>query len=121
MVTEPQTGFVAEAPVVGLTSAALERALSAREHWNAIGMRAHNFATDSLNNPNIPPLIDVLLEAVQQESPVRPASAAELKRLSQFRKLAEASVAMQTRRVARVGIHHIRRILNRCRIALHRR
>jgi glycosyltransferase involved in cell wall biosynthesis len=120
-VTETQTGFVAEAPVVGLAGAAFERAWSARENWKETGMRAHKFAADRLSDPSIPPLLDVILEAAQQKKPFVPASAEELKRLNEFRKLTEPSLGKQAKRVAGAGVRYIRRILDRCRTPLNGR
>jgi L-malate glycosyltransferase len=93
-VTEGKTGFVAEAPAIELIQAALERAWTAREAWNAMGMQAHTAATARLSDPSFPDLLDVLLDA-QRKGRLDAANGEERKRLKHYRALIEPSIRTQ--------------------------
>jgi glycosyltransferase involved in cell wall biosynthesis len=88
-VTEAQTGFVAEAPVIGLARAALERTWSARQNWEAMGLQAHRFATARLSGSGIPSLLEVVLEASRHKRPAGAAASEEPKQLKRYRGLRE--------------------------------
>jgi glycosyltransferase involved in cell wall biosynthesis len=111
-VTEAQTGFVAEAPVVGLARAALERAWSARQNWQTMGLQARKFATARINGSSIPGLLDVLLEASRHKRPAGGATSEEPKRLKLYRGLSE-----QATHVAQVGALYLRNLVVRRRAA----
>jgi glycosyltransferase involved in cell wall biosynthesis len=111
-VTEAQTGFVAEAPVIGLARAALERAWSARESWKAMGLQAHKFATARISGSSIPGLLDVVLEASRHKRPAGQAASEEPARLKLYRGLRE-----QAKHVAEVGVLYLRNFVVRRRAA----
>jgi glycosyltransferase involved in cell wall biosynthesis len=48
-VEEPATGFIADAPLPRCLDAALGRAWEARDHWDAIGRRAHEVAMSRID------------------------------------------------------------------------
>ncbi len=114
-VTETQTGFVAEAPVIGLARAALERAWAARQSWNAMGSQAHNFATSRINDSGIPGLLEVLLEARRNKRPADEATGEELERLKQYRRLMAPTIGRQAKQVAEAGFLRLKNILGRWR------
>ena len=111
-VIEAQTGFVAEAPVVGVARAALERAWSALQNWQAMGLQAHKFATTRINDSSIPSLLDVLLEASRYKSPAGATGSEEPKPLKLYRGLRE-----QATHVAQVGALYLRNFVVRRRAA----
>ena len=111
-IIEAQTGFVTEAPVVGLARAALERAWSALQNWQAMGHQAHKFATARINGSSIPGLLDVLLEASRHERPAGAATSEEPKRLKLYRGLREHAT-----HVAQVGVLYLRNFVVRRRAA----
>ena len=111
-VTEAQTGFVAEAPVIGLARAALERAWSARQSWKAMGLQAHRFATARLSGSGIPSLLDVVLEASRHKRPAGAATSEEPERLKRYRALRE-----RAKHVAEAGALYLRNFVVRRRAA----
>jgi glycosyltransferase involved in cell wall biosynthesis len=111
-VTEAETGFVAEAPVIGLARAALERAWSARPSWKAMGLQAHKFATARISDSSIPGLFDVLLEAGRHKRPAGAATSEEPERLKLYRGLME-----QVKQVAEAGTLYLRGFVARRRAA----
>jgi glycosyltransferase involved in cell wall biosynthesis len=111
-VTEAQTGFVAEAPVIGLVRAALERAWSARQSWKAMGLQAHKFATARTNGSSSPGLLDVLLEARRHNRPAGVATGQVPERLKRYRGLME-----QIKPVAEAGVLYLRSFVARRRAA----
>jgi glycosyltransferase involved in cell wall biosynthesis len=111
-VTEAQTGFVAEAPVIGLARAALERAWSARQSWNAMGLQAHKFATGKISGSSNRGLLDVLVEAQGHQRPAGAATREEVARPKQYRELME-----QAKLVAEMGALYFRNIVVRWRAA----
>jgi len=115
-VTEMQSGFVAEAAVVGLAQAALERAWSARQSWKAMGMQAHKFATGRISDPSIPGLLKVLLQAWRQKR-LAGTSSEETERLEHYRKLMEPTIGRQAKRVAEAGGFRLKSALGRWRAA----
>jgi glycosyltransferase involved in cell wall biosynthesis len=119
-VTESQTGFVAEAPVVGLARTALERAWSARQSWHAMGLLAHNFATGRISDAGIPSLLEVILEACQHRRSAAEATGDELKRLKRYRWLMKPTIGRQAKRVAEAGALLLREIVLRWRAARER-
>ncbi len=119
-VTEAQTGFVAEAPVIGLARAALERAWSARQSWNAMGMQAHKFATARIRGSSIPGLLDVLLEAWRHKRPAGAATSEEPERLKLYRRLLKPTIGRQAKRIAKAGALLLKNILARWRAARER-
>jgi L-malate glycosyltransferase len=119
-VTEAQTGFVAEAPVIGLARAAMERAWCARESWKAMGMQAHKFATGRLSDPSIAALLEVLLEAQRNKRSANTATAEELERSKRYRRLMEPTVGKQAKHVAEAGTFYLRNVLGRWRAARER-
>ena len=112
-VTEAQTGFVAEAPVIGLARAALERAWSARQSWKAMGMQAHKFATSRVSDPTIQSLVEVLLAACRYG---RPADE-EPDRLKRYRRLLQPKIGSQAKQVAEAGAFRLKNVLWRWRVA----
>jgi glycosyltransferase involved in cell wall biosynthesis len=116
-VTERQTGFVAEAPVIGLARAALERAWSARPSWNSMGVQAHKFATARMSDPSIPSLLEVVLEASRHKRPASVAAGEELDRLKQYRTLVEPPIGRRAKLLTEAGALHLRNILGRWRAA----
>ena len=114
-VTEAETGFVAEAPVIGLARAALERAWSARQSWNMLGMRAHKFATARLSDPSIKALLEVLLEGYRNERADDEPTGQELDRLKLYRRLMEPTIGRQVKHVAEAGAFRLRNMLGRWR------
>lgn len=116
-VTEAETGFVAEASVIRLTQAAMERAWSARRSWNTMGMHANKIATDRISDPNIPGLLEVLSEAARPKRPACVATDNELERLKQYRRLMEPTIGRQATRVVEAGALHLKNILGRWRAA----
>jgi L-malate glycosyltransferase len=119
-VTEAETGFVAEAPVIGLARAALERAWSARQDWKAMGVQAHKFATGRISDPTIPGLLEVLLAACRHKRPAEGATGEEPDRLKLYRRLMEPTIGRQAKRIAEVGALRLRNILGRRRAARER-
>jgi|SRR5271166_2807310 len=117
-VTEGQTGFVAEAPAIRLARAALERAWSARQSWNAMGTQAHQSATARISDPNIPALLDVLSEARRKERLANTATGEELERLKHYRELIEPSIGREAKRVVETGALRLKKMLGRWRTAL---
>jgi glycosyltransferase involved in cell wall biosynthesis len=111
-ITEAQTGFVAEAPVVGLARAALERAWSARQSWKAMGLQAHKFATARFSGSGIASLLDVVLEASRQKRPAGAATSEEPERLKRYRALRE-----RAQHVAEAGVLYVRNFVVRRRAA----
>jgi hypothetical protein len=98
-VTEAQTGFVAEAPVVGLARATLERAWSVLQNWQSRGLQADKCATARIGGgSSIPSLLDVLLEASQHNRHAGAPGSEESDRLKLYRGLKE-----QVKQVAEVG------------------
>ena len=111
-VTEAQTGFVAEAPVIGLARAALERAWSARQSWKAIGLQAHKSATARISGSEIPGLLDVLLEASRHKRPADAALGEKPERLKLYGGLRE-----QAKHLAEGGTLYLRNFVVRRRAA----
>ena len=111
-VTEAQTGFVAEGPVLRLARAALERAWSARQSWNVMGRQAHKFATGRISGSSTPGLLEVLLEAWRHKRPAGAANGEELARLKPYRELME-----QAKRIAEAAALYVRNIVVRWRAA----
>jgi L-malate glycosyltransferase len=112
-VTEAQTGFMAEAPVIGLARAALERAWSARQNWKAMGVHAHKFATNKISDPTTPGLLEVLLSACRQERAINE----EQDRLKRYRRLLQPKIGRQAKEVAEAGILRVKNVLWRWRVA----
>jgi len=102
-ITEGQTGFVTEAPLIGLARAALDRAWSAREDWKAMGLQAHKLATARISGSSIPTLLDVVLEASRHKRPAGAAARKEPEPLRLYRGLKE-----QAKQVAEVGTLYLR-------------
>jgi glycosyltransferase involved in cell wall biosynthesis len=119
-ITETRTGFVAEAPVIGLARATLERAWSARQSWKTMGTRAHEFASDRLSDPSIRGLLQVLLEAGRQKSPAAGAIGEEPVRMKQYRRLMEPTIRRRAKRVAEAGVSRLKDVLSRWRAARER-
>jgi glycosyltransferase involved in cell wall biosynthesis len=116
-VTEAQTGFVTEAPLVGPARSALERAWSARQSWKAMGVQAHKCATDRISDPSIPNLLEVLLKAWREKTPAYLATGDGTERLKQYHRLMEPTIGGRVKRFAEaVGIR-LRNILVRRRTA----
>lgn len=113
-ITEMQTGVVAEAPLVELARAALERAWSARQQWNTMGVQAHKFATARIGDPSIPGLLNVLAEASRSKRPAGPATSEERERLKQYRKLVQPPIPA---RVAEAGEACVKSLLGELRRA----
>jgi glycosyltransferase involved in cell wall biosynthesis len=113
-VTDAQTGFVAEAPLVELARATLERAWSARQHWNTMGVQAHKSATVRIGDPSIPGLLDVLSEASRLKRHAATATSEGRERLKQYRTLIEPSIP---KRVAETGEVCAKGLLNGLRRA----
>jgi glycosyltransferase involved in cell wall biosynthesis len=111
-VIEAQTGFVAEAPALRLARAALERAWSARQSWNVMGLEAHKFATAKISDSSIPGLLDVLLEARRHKRPAGVETGEERERLKQYQELTE-----RAKRVAETAGLYVRNIVVRWRAA----
>lgn len=107
-VTEPQTGFVAEAPLVEPARATLERAWSARQHWNTMGVQAHRFAAARLGDPSIPSLFNVLSEASRLKTPAGTATAEERGRRKRYRELIQPPIS---RRIAEAAEAWVRSTL----------
>lgn len=107
-VTEPQTGFVAEAPTVELARAALERAWSARQRWNTMGLHAHKAATARRGDPGLRDLLHVLSEASQSMRPAQTATNKELEQLKEYRKLVHPPIP---ERLADAGETWLKRLL----------
>src|SRR4029450_7098540 len=59
-IAEPETGFVAEAPTAKSFGAALERAWQARDHWQKLGMQAHNKASQKFDSSSGRSLLNVV-------------------------------------------------------------
>jgi L-malate glycosyltransferase len=116
-VTERHTGFVAEAPVIGLARAALERAWSARQSWNEMGRQAHKFATVRMSDPSIPSLLEVVSEASRHKRPATAAAGEELERLKQYRSLVEPPIGRRAKLFTEAGTFRLRNILGRWRAA----
>jgi hypothetical protein len=119
-VTEAQTGFVAEAPVIGLARAALERGWSARQDWKAMGMQAHKLATGRISDPTIRGLFEVLLAACRHERPADGATGEEPDRLKLYRRLMEPTIGRQAKRIAEAGALRLKNILGHWRAARER-
>ena len=119
-VTEMQTGFVAQAPVIGLARDALERAWSARQSWNAMGLRAHKVATARISDSSIPGLVEVILEASRHKTPAEAATGEELERLKQYRNLMEPTIGRRVKRIVEVGALRLKSVLARWRAARER-
>jgi glycosyltransferase involved in cell wall biosynthesis len=119
-VTEGRTGFVAEAPVVALAQAAMERAWSARPSWQAIGVEANRFATGRITDPKTRGLLEVLLMARQDRRPPEAATSDELERLKQYRKLLEPTVGRRANRLLVATALRMRSMLGRWRAARER-
>ena len=111
-VTEAQTGFVAEAPAIGLARAALERAWSARQDWEAMGLQAHRFATARLGGSRSQSLLDVLLEASRHERPADAALGRKPERLKLYGGLRE-----RAKHVVEGGTLYLRNFVVRQRAA----
>jgi L-malate glycosyltransferase len=114
-VTDMRTGFVAEAPVIGLAREALERAWSARSSWRVMGMEAHKVASARISDPTIPALFEVLVEASEHNKPVDVASGIELERLEQYRRLLVPSLGTHANRFVEAGARRARMIVSRWR------
>lgn len=114
-ITETQTGFVAEAPVIRLARAALERAWSARQSWNAMGLEAHKVATARISDSSVPSLLEVLVAAWRQKRPAEAANGEEPERLKQYRRLMEPTIGRKAKRVVEVGALRLKRVLGRWR------
>jgi L-malate glycosyltransferase len=112
-ITEAQTGFVAEAPVIGLARVTLERAWSARQCWNTMGIEAHRFATRRAGDLTIRGLLDVLLEACRQRRGEDPASSAGIERLGQYRRLIKPTIVRQAMLAATVAALRLKNTLRR--------
>jgi L-malate glycosyltransferase len=117
-VTETQTGFVADAPVIRLAGAALERAWFARKSWPTMGIQAHKVATAKISDPCIPGLLEILLDAGSHRRPVAPTSGEELDRLKYYRRLMEPSIGRQAKSVVETGAIRLKKILRRWRAVL---
>jgi hypothetical protein len=115
-VTEPETGFIADAPVVKLARTTLERAWFARECWKVMGMQAHTSANSRINDPSAPRLLDLLMLAGQRRRTPE-VGGEELERRKQFRALTEPTIGRRTQRAAQGGARYLRRVLNRWRVA----
>jgi len=61
MITEGETGFVAEAPTVNSFSKALERAWENRDKWEELGKNAHEFAKKTIDFSPEKTLLDLLI------------------------------------------------------------
>ena len=111
-VTEGQTGFVAEAPVIGPTRAALERAWSARQDWKAMGLQAHKFATARMSGSSFPSVLDVLCEAWRHKRPAGAGTGEKRQRLKLHRGLME-----QAKHAAEVGALYLKSFVVKRRAA----
>jgi glycosyltransferase involved in cell wall biosynthesis len=67
-VSEPETGFIAEAPTVRSFGAALERAWHLRDSWKEIGGRAHEVAIRKQDPSPDKTLLTLLLDAAQRKN-----------------------------------------------------
>ena len=119
-VTEGQTGFVAEAPVIGLARAALERTWFARQDWEAMGQRAHKFATDRIGDTAIPNLLEVLLAASRHERPAGGETGEEPDRLKLYRQLMKPTIGREAKRIVEAGALPLKNLLGRWRAARER-
>jgi len=119
-VVEGKTGFVAEAPVIGLAQAALERAWASRSNWPAMGIEGHKIAAARISDPTIPDLFEVVMEASQQKRPDGGVTGIELDRLERYRRLLVPTLKGQVRRVAEAGAARAKEILKRWRTARER-
>ena len=68
LVHEPVTGFVAEAPAVRLGAAAMERALSARDRWQAMGAKAREEAVRVTPADAVGDFVTTLMEIAASRS-----------------------------------------------------
>ncbi len=116
-ITETETGFVAEAPVIGLARAALERAWSARHRWHTMGMQAHKVAAGRISDPSIPGLLEILLDACRHKKPIGAATGEELERLRRYRGLMQPTIGKRVNRLAEAGALRLRNIVSRWRTA----
>lgn len=62
-VSEPITGFVAEAPTLRSFGAALERAWAARSNWKRMGMQSHEKAISQIDADPGQTILNLLVEA----------------------------------------------------------
>ena len=120
-VTEPQTGFVCAAPVVELARATLERAWSVRQHWNAMGVQAHEFASARLGDPSIPRVLNVLLEASQSKKLTDTATGEERERLKVYRELIQPPINRRVVEAGKAGLRRFRNELRTIRAESHKR
>lgn len=67
-ITEPKTGFIAEAPTKKLLSAALERAWASQEDWKQMGMNAYDYAMANFDASPGKSLLNLILEAMKTSS-----------------------------------------------------
>jgi L-malate glycosyltransferase len=114
-VTESETGYVAEAPVIGLARDALERAWSARQSWKAMGLEAHKVASARIGDSSLPSLLEILLETCRYKRPSEGTSGEELERLKHYRELMQPPIGERVKRVAKAGALRLRRALDRWR------
>jgi glycosyltransferase involved in cell wall biosynthesis len=112
-----ETGFVAEAPVIGLGQAALEHAWLARQSWRAMGIQAHEYATGKISDSSFPRLLEILLEAGRHKRPADAAAGKELERLQQYRALMKPPIGKRVKCVAEAGALSFKRVLDRWRTA----
>lgn len=104
-VTEPETGFVAEAPAIALTQAAMERAWSVRQSWEKMGMRAHQIATRRIGDSNVPTLLEVALEAAQKRNRhIEATTADQIERQKRYNSLMQPTLGARARRVVQSGV-----------------
>jgi len=66
-VTDSITGFIAEAPSARSFTAAMERAWNAKEHWSAMGVRAHEEARQRIDPDAGGSLIDLIEKTVNEK------------------------------------------------------
>jgi L-malate glycosyltransferase len=69
-ITEPKTGFIAEAPTKKLLSAALERAWQSQEDWKQMGINAYDYAIANLDASPGKSLLTLILEAMRKSNEV---------------------------------------------------
>jgi glycosyltransferase involved in cell wall biosynthesis len=115
-VTEPETGFVAEAPAIALTRAAMERAWSVRQSWQKMGMRAHQIATKRIGNSNVRTLLEVVVEAAERRhSNFEAPTADELQRQQRYKGLMQPTIRARAKQVVQSGVLSLKNTVARWR------
>jgi L-malate glycosyltransferase len=114
-ITEGKTGFVAEAPAIGLVRAALERAWISRQGWAAMGMQAHKAATAKLSDPSFRALLNVLSDSQRNGRFAEAVTAEERQRLKHYRRLIAPSLVREARRTVASGVLRLKKRLGALR------